>query len=78
MGKATASPQRELPSRDDVLLTRSEVAEILGVTLRWVDEAHRRGYFGFVKVGKLRRWRRSDIDAYVEAQSRPVHGKSGA
>jgi excisionase family DNA binding protein len=72
--KASASPKRALPERDDVLLTRKEVAEILGVTERWVDRASGRGDFPHVKVGTQNRWRRPDIDAYILRQTRVGRG----
>jgi excisionase family DNA binding protein len=72
VAKATATPQRELPSREDVLLTRREVAQLLGVNERWVQRALGLGYFPHVKVGKLVRVRRSDLDAYIAAQTRPA------
>jgi excisionase family DNA binding protein len=68
--KASASPVRDLPTRDDVLLTRAEAAHLLGVTERWVRRALLLGYFPHVKVGKLVRVRRSDVLAYIEAQSK--------
>lgn len=68
--KASASPKRDLPTREDILLTREEVAELLGVTPRWVQRALYRGYFPFIRVGKLVRVRRSDVLAYIEAQSK--------
>lgn len=68
--KASASPERDLPTRDDVLLTRLETAQLMGVTERWVQRALQRGYFPFVRVGKLVRVRRSDINAYLDAQTK--------
>lgn len=70
--RASANPKRELPTRGDALLTRPEVAEVLGVTVHWVYRAIAERRFPYVKVGKLVRVRRSDVDAYIEAQSVPA------
>lgn len=70
--RASTTLARELPTREDLLLTRAEAAEMLGVTERWVQRAVGRGDFPHVKVGKLVRVRRSDIDAYIAAQTRPA------
>jgi excisionase family DNA binding protein len=63
----STSPARDL-TFDDPLLTRAEVADLLGVTERWVKRAIGLRYFPHVKVGKLVRVRRSDVLAYIEAQ----------
>ena len=68
--RASASLERELPTRDDALLSKDEVAQMLGVTKRWVERAVGRGDFPHVKVGKLVRVRRSDLVAYIEKQSK--------
>ena len=70
---ATASPTRELPTRQDVLVTPKEAAEILGVKERWVKRAVGLSYFPHVKVGKLVRIRRSDLDAYIQEQTRSTN-----
>jgi excisionase family DNA binding protein len=70
--RASANPKRELPTRDDALLTRPEVADMLGVTVHWVNRALAQHRFPQVKVGKLVRVRRADVLAYIEAQSIPA------
>lgn len=69
--RSTANPDRKLVV-DDPLLTKAEVAEMLGVTQRWVG----RGYLPSVLVGGLRRYRRSAVLAYIEAQSAPAQNES--
>jgi len=60
-----ARPEAELPTREDVLLTLPQVAQLLNVTEHWVKTRSHR-YFPSVKVGKFNRWRRSDIQAYLD------------
>jgi excisionase family DNA binding protein len=66
--RSTTTPERALPTRDDVLLTRKEAAELLGVTERWVQRAIARGDFPHVKVGKLVRVSRTDLLVYIAEQ----------
>ena len=48
-----------------------EVMEMLGVKLKWVNSAVAKKRFAYVKTGKLVRFRRSVIEAYIEAQTVP-------
>jgi excisionase family DNA binding protein len=66
--RASASPRRALPTDPEALLTKDEVAQILGVNRRWVERAIQKGYFPHVKVGKLVRVRLKDVLAYIEKQ----------
>jgi excisionase family DNA binding protein len=59
---------RALPKDDEALLSKAEVAEMLGVNERWVQRAIAKGRFAHVKVGKLVRVRLGDVRAYIEAQ----------
>ena len=70
--KSSASPPRPLPTGDETLLTKAEVAQILGVTERWVQRAIGLRYFPYVKVGKLVRVRPADVAAYINAQRKDV------
>lgn len=60
------------PDTSERLLTLDQVAEILGVTPRMVRELRAKNLIPYVKVGtgrfkdRLVRFRRSDIDAYIE------------
>jgi excisionase family DNA binding protein len=69
--RASASPDRPL-NFNDPLLTKPQVAEALGVSERWVKRALEEGRFPKVKVGKLVRVRRSDVEAYIEANVIPA------
>ncbi|HKS95913.1 MAG TPA: helix-turn-helix domain-containing protein [Terriglobia bacterium] len=64
--RASASPERELPTDPEALLTKAEVAQVLGVTPRWVGRAIALRYFPSHRVGKLVRVRLKDLDAYLE------------
>lgn len=66
--RASASNPHRTLVVEDPLLTRAEVAEMLGTTARWVG----RGYLPHIKLGKLVRYRRSDVLAYIEAQAHPA------
>lgn len=66
----TTTFERELPTNPDALLTKQEVADMLGVKLRWVERAIGSGELPYVKVGKLVRIKRSDVLAYIDAQTR--------
>lgn len=60
-------------SEDLDLLAVPVVAELLKVTPRWVYRAVAREELPYVRVGKFIRFRRSEIEAYVEARS---HGSA--
>jgi excisionase family DNA binding protein len=66
--RASATLVRELPTDDDALLAKEEVAKLLGVTPRWVERALGRGDFPHHKVGKLVRIRLGDVRGYLEEQ----------
>lgn len=53
----------------DRLLNQDEVAERLAVSVRTLEHYRSKGSAGgpvFVKVGKLARYRESDVQAYIE------------
>lgn len=51
---------------EDRLLTSEEVAEILGVKTSWVEEHARQRDIRSVQLGRYRRFRRVDVDEFVE------------
>ena len=53
---------------EDRLLKQDEVAEMLSVSIRTLEYWRSKGNSGprFVKVGKLARYRESDVKAYIE------------
>jgi excisionase family DNA binding protein len=54
---------------EDRFLTPAEVAIYLGVKISWVyDNWRKRGLRG-VKIGQQLRFRRSDLDAWIEQRS---------
>ena len=54
---------------DRLLITRSEAAERLGVSVRTVDRLSARGQLPFVQIERLVRFRVSDVEAYVQSLS---------
>ena len=54
----------------DRLLTADEVAEILAVKVSWVREATRDGRLPHITLGRYRRYRRSEIEDFLESQRR--------
>jgi excisionase family DNA binding protein len=57
----------------EALLTARQVAELLAVKETWVREATRDGRLPHLRLGRYRRYRRSEIDAWLETQK---HGPS--
>lgn len=51
---------------EDRLLTEQEVADILQVKKSWVAEAAREGKLACVQLGRYRRFRREDVDDFIE------------
>lgn len=54
----------------DRLLTAQEVAEILAVKISWVREATRAGHLPYIALGRYRRYRRAEIEGFLETQRR--------
>ena len=54
---------------EDELLTSAEVAQILNVPVRWVDDHALRGDVPSLKLGRYRRYRRADIDAWIRGKA---------
>jgi excisionase family DNA binding protein len=62
---------------NDRLLTAAEVAEKLGVSRRWVEDATRRGDIPHVRLGRFPRYRAETIALWIEgletrSRRRPV------
>jgi excisionase family DNA binding protein len=55
----------------DRLLTAHEVAELLAVPVSWVRESTRSGAMPHVELGRYRRYRREDVERWLEECSRP-------
>lgn len=58
------------PTVTDRLLGAAEVAGILGVSRRWVEDATRRGEIPSVRLGRFYRYRAESIAAWVEEAER--------
>ena len=53
------------------LLTADEVAELLAVPVSWVRESTRSGAMPCVALGRYRRYRLADVEAWLGACSKP-------
>jgi excisionase family DNA binding protein len=62
---------------DDVFLTTTEVIEYLQVNLRTVYRLLKAGKLPAVRVGRQWRFRKADVDAWLERQ-RPAGGRAAA
>jgi excisionase family DNA binding protein len=59
-------PRRQTPSGEpDVLLTPSEAAAVLKIGRSKLYELMARGAINSVKLGRCRRFRRSDLDRFI-------------
>lgn len=68
--RSVSSPNRRLSAVDaPTLWTPEEVAERLGVKLRWVRRAIERHQLPFVRVGRLVRFDPETIERWIEANS---------
>ena len=63
---------------DDVFLTTEEVLEYLQVNLRTVYRLIKAGRIPAVRVGRQWRFRKSDIDLWLEGQQTPTASREGA
>lgn len=52
---------------DDRLLDAGEVAELLGVSKRWVRDHTREGLIPHVRLGRFVRYDRGDLLAWIES-----------
>lgn len=57
----------------DPLLTKRDVAELLGISIRTVDKWVSRREIPFVRVGSLVRFERSAIDSWITRHRQPTH-----
>ncbi len=55
----------------DRLLDAIEVAELLHVPVSWVRESTRSGAIPHVALGRYRRYRKSEVEAWLEGCSKP-------
>ena len=55
-------------SSPDRLLVADEAAALLALPVSWVREATRQGELPHVRLGRYRRYVRSDLEAWIEEQ----------
>ena len=61
---------------EDRLLTAGEVADLLQVRVSWVRDATREGRLPHISLGRYRRYRRTEIIAFIDDQRRgPLVGR---
>ena len=56
-------------ARDERLLTAQDIAEQLQLTPGWVLEAARTGDIPCVELGRYKRFRRADVDEWIESKA---------
>ena len=54
----------------DRLLTAADVAELLSVPVSWVREATRAGAMPCLELGRYRRYRREEVESWLDQCSR--------
>jgi excisionase family DNA binding protein len=69
MSKAVAAAFFGPQQLSSSFLDASSVAEFLGVSRRWVMARTRAGELPAVRLGKVFRYKLSDVEAWVEGQS---------
>jgi excisionase family DNA binding protein len=62
----------------DRLLTAAEVADFLGVSIDTVLDWHEAGELPSYKVGRAVRFRREELDAWLESKRTPGRPRSGS
>lgn len=67
-GASSAQPKRSFAERNGSLMTAEEVADELAVTSRMIDRLAGSGELRVTKVGRLRRFHRDDLAAYIARQ----------
>ena len=60
------------PKIEDPIFTQEQLAEYLQVTERWVYERTRFNEIPFFKAGRLNRFRKSEIERWIQGQSSPA------
>lgn len=72
MGSRPGDPPRhEGASVSERLLTAAELAESLAVPVTWVRESTRSGAIPHVQLGRYRRYRQANVQAWLAECSRP-------
>jgi excisionase family DNA binding protein len=71
-GRELAEPGPDGRGRVERLLTTREVAQMLRVSVRFVQLLASRGSLPAIRVGRLWRFRRTDVEAFLAACSGSV------
>ncbi len=67
--KTKANPSQQV---DDPLFNQAEAAQYLGMTERWIKDQLMAGTIPRTKLGRLNRFRKSDLDKWIaEHTDRP-------
>jgi excisionase family DNA binding protein len=64
------SLQRDQTMTDEEYFTTTELAKLLKITQRTVYRLMERGDLPYYEIGRAKRFRKSDIEAYLERQKR--------
>ena len=79
VGKAIKPILDQYPLREDRLYDVQELAEYLSVSTQWIYERVQLKEIPYIKVGKLLRFRKSDIDTWLDTlKVPPMDFPSGA
>ena len=65
---SSTTPIPATPTPEPLLLNVDEAAHLLGLAVKTVYEYSAAGMIPSIKVGRLRRFRRGDLEAWVDAQ----------
>lgn len=68
MAGTTTAPGSDASTETARLLTADELASRLGVQPSWVNKAARANHIPHVRIGRYRRFRWPDIEAWLEEQ----------
>ncbi len=73
---ANAKKDKTMTQDNSDLMSRPEAAKYLGVKIATLEDWACRGRYGipYTKIGRLAKYRKSDLDAFIE--SRTVNGAS--
>lgn len=69
MAEETATATSAPEANEDELLEQVEVARILKVSVQTVRNLGERGELEYIRVGRQRRIRRSELDRYIAVQT---------
>ena len=62
---AALNPMSQEPAADESLLDSEQLAAVLGVPATWIEQAARESRIPSLRIGRRRRFRRSEVEAAV-------------